>query len=194
MNNKQPNPSFNETEVTLRFLANSVYQEVMEKKTAVKEPTKDDYKFYKKRAFAMVKDMMRGKFPSKHLKDVHMKYVNELINYMKVQDTADILQSDYPTDELVADEVIDDNVFTCPELMEEANKLMMKDLDTGEPTLDDFVTKKVIRIKEPLPPPKIRVADISTDEHKTKGLKSKKKKKNDDGTNKQTKQALTHSD
>ena len=175
MNSKQPDPAFNQTEVTLRFLANSVYQDVMEKKNTTREPTKDDYKFYRKRAFAMVKDMMRGKYPSEHLKDVHMKYVNELINYMKVQDTTDILQKDYPpkteTDikEHADSELSDD-------LLEEANKLIMKDLDVEGSTMDDFVTKKIIKMKTPTPPPTRREANISTEEHKTKGLKKKKKK------------------
>ena len=47
MSGKQPDPGFNQNEVTLRFLANSVYQAVMEKKTVTKEPTKSDYKFYR---------------------------------------------------------------------------------------------------------------------------------------------------
>jgi hypothetical protein len=176
MNSKQPNPAFNQTEVTLRFLANSVYQGVMEKKNNVREPTKDDYKFYRKRAFAMVKDMMRGKYPSDHLKDIHMKYVNELINHMKVQDTTDILQKDYPpkleheVKELADSELSDD-------LIEEANKIIMKELDADGSTMDDFVTKKIIKMKAPTPPPIRREANISTEEHKTKGLKKKKSKK-----------------
>jgi hypothetical protein len=173
MNSKQPDPAFNQTEVTLRFLANSVYQDVMDKKNTVREPTKDDYKFYRKRAFSMVKDMMRGKYPSEHLKDIHMKYVNELINYMKVQDTTDILQKDYPpkieheVKEHVDSELSDD-------LLEEANNLIMKDLDLEGPTMNDFVTKKIIKMKASPPPPTRREANISTEEHKTKGLKNKK--------------------
>jgi hypothetical protein len=174
MNSKQPNPAFNQNEVTLRFLANSVYQDVMEKKNNVREPTKNDYKFYRKRAFAMVKDMMRGKYPSDHLKDVHMKYVNELINHMKVQDTTDILQKDYPPKLEEVKEHADSELSN--DLLEEANKLIMKYLEADGPTMDDFVTKKIIKMKAPTPPPTRREANISTEEHKTKGLKKKSKK------------------
>ena len=173
MSNKQPDPAFSHTEVTLRFLANSVYQDVMEKKNIVREPSKDDYKFYRKRAFAMVKDMMRGKYPSEHLKTIHMKYVNELINYMKVQDTTDILQKDYPprTEQEVKENI---NCDASDDILEYANKLIMKDLDSNSPTMEDFVTKKIIKVKIPAPPPTRREANISTAEHKTKGLNKKK--------------------
>lgn len=188
MNGKQPDPTFNQTEVTLRFLANSVYQDVMEKKDVVSEPTKADYKFYRKRAFAMVKEMMRGKYQSDHLKELHMKYVNELIVHMKVQDTTDILQSDYPPKISAKTEVNDDDdneSTSSGEIVEQANKLMMKETEADLSTMDDFVTKKIIRVKIPTPPPTRREANISTLEHKTKGLKkkSKKEKKKKEETN-----------
>ena len=175
MSNKQPDPAFNQNEVTLRFLANSVYQDVMEKKTTVTEPSKNDYKFYRKRAFAMMKDMMRGKYPSDHLKTVHMKYVNELIKYMKVQDTTDILQKDYPpgTEKEFKEDMESE---TSEDVLEGANKLIMKELESNGSTMDDFVTKKIIKVKEPTPPPTRREANISTADHKTKGLKKKSKK------------------
>jgi len=177
MNSKQPDPRFNQTEVTLRFLANSVYQDVMEKKTEVSDPTKSDYKFYRKRSFAMMKEMMKGKYPSESLKELHMKYVSELINYMKIQDTTDILQSDYPPKSPPKNtDASDDISSSSGEIMDEANKLMMKESDADVPTMDDFVTKKIIRVKVPVPPPTVRIANIKTDEHKTKGLKKKKKK------------------
>ena len=43
---KLPVSDFDTNEITLKFLANGVYQEVMEKKTKKNKPTKDDYKFY----------------------------------------------------------------------------------------------------------------------------------------------------
>lgn len=175
MSNKQPDPGFNQTEVTLRFLANSVYQDVIEKKTGATKPSKNDYKFYRKRAFAMMKDMMRGNYPSEHLKTVHMNYVNELINYMKVQDTTDILQKDYPTQiEKEFKEMMEIETFS--DIVEDANKLIMKDLENNGSTIDDFVTKKIIKVKEPPAAPTRREANISTSDHKTKGLKKKSKK------------------
>ena len=169
MSNKHPDPGFNQTEVTLRFLANSVYQDVMENKTSATKPSKNDYKFYRKRAFAMIKDMMRGNYPSEHLKTAHMNYINELINYMKIQDTTDILQKEYPPG--IEKEFKED--ITCEHVVEDANKLIMKDLDNTGATIDDFVTKKIIKVKETLPAPTRREANISTAEHKTKGLKKK---------------------
>lgn len=175
MSKKQPDPAFNQTEVTLRFLANSVYQDVMENKATTTQPSRNDYKFYRKRAFAMMKDMMRGNYPSEHLKTVHMNYVNELINYMKVQDTSDILQKDYPPG---IDKEFKEDIEskTCEDFIEDANKLIMKDLDNNRSTIDDFVIKKIIKVKEPLLAPTRREANISTSDHKTKGLKKKSKR------------------
>ena len=178
MSNKQPDPGFNQTEVTLRFLANSVYQDVMEKKTGVTKPSKNDYKFYRKRAFAMMKDMMRSNYPNEHLKTVHMNYVNELINYMKIQDTSDIFQKEYPpgTEKEFKEDV------EIGDIVEDANKLIMKELDNTGSTIDDFVTKKIIKVKEAFPAPTRREANISTAEHKTKGLKKKSKRSKDPKT------------
>jgi len=126
----------------------------------------------------MVKDMMRGKYPSDHLKTVHMKYVNELINYMKVQDTTDILQKDYsPGTEKEIKEYMESE--TSSDVLKDADKLIMKDLDRSSPTMDDFVTKKIIKVKEPTPVPTRREANISTADHKTKGLKKNSKTSKD---------------
>lgn len=182
MSNKEPDPIFNQTEVTLRFLANSVYQDVMEKKSTVIEPSNNDYKFYRKRAFAMMKNMMRGEYPSEHLKTVHMKYVNEIINYMKVQDTTDILQKDYPPGTEKKFKDFKEYMESEPSeyVLEDANKLIMKELDNNGSSMDNFVTKKIIKVKKPPPAPARREANISTADHKTKGLKKKKSKKSKD--------------
>ena len=113
-----------------------------------------------------------------------MKYVNELIIYMKVQDTTDIFQSDYPPKSPKnVEELKDDESNSSGEIMNEANKLMMKELDAELPTMDDYVTKKIIKVKEPTPPPTRREANINTIEHKTKGLKKKAKKKKKEDAN-----------
>ena len=93
-----PDSDFDTNEVTLKFLANGVYQEVMKDKNSKQtKPSKEDYKFYKKRVFSLHKEMLKGKYPTDNLKRIHMNYVNELIDYMKVIDRAEILQQEHLT-------------------------------------------------------------------------------------------------
>ena len=98
---------------------------------------------------------------------------------MKVQDTTDILQKDYPPGtEKEFKEYMESE--TSEDVLENANKLIMKELDNNESSMDNFVTKKIIKVKEPPPAPKKREANISTAHHKTKGLKKKTSKKSKD--------------
>ena len=179
MTSKMPDSNFNANEVTLRFLANNVYQEVMEKKEKKNKPTKEDYKFYKKRVFSLHKQMLKGKYPSETLKRAHMAYVGELIDYMKVTDRADLLQKDFEkmsTDVNGSADSLTDLSPIAESCTMKADMGIMKQVEGKEGSLDDFVERKTVRMTQPPPPPRKKNLDIKTAEHKVKGLKKKKKK------------------
>ena len=164
--------SFNTTEITLKFLANSLYQEMMEQRTAVERPSNEDYSFYNERVSNIIKEMLDGKYPNDDIKKEHMNYVDTLIEYMKLQDRTDILQKDYSKQVSFSkyEQHDDDN-----EVFDIANtdKCMMNISDCKQPTLDNFVLTKKVVIKEPVPLPVIREVDIKTESHKTKGVTQK---------------------
>ena len=159
--------AFNTTELTLKFLANKVYQEVMEQKIAVDRPNNEDYLFYNKRLIDMFADMIDGKFPNDDIKKEHMYYVDTLIEYMKLHDRSDILQADHI--KRVSFSKYEDSKFD----ISGADMCMLNVCETKQPTLDDFVITKKVIIKETIHPPIIRVVDIKTESHKTKGIKQK---------------------
>ena len=162
--------SFNTTEITLKFLANSVYQEMMEQRTVCERPSSEDYLFYSERIFNMMKEMLDGKYPNNDIKKEHLNYVDTLIEYMKLQDRTDILQKEYSKQvsfskyEQHDDET--DRIFDIAN----TDKCMMNIIESKQPTLDNFVLTKKVIIKDPLPPPSIREVDIKTESHKTKGI------------------------
>jgi hypothetical protein len=156
--------------LTLKFMANSIYQEIMVKTPQVKPPSIADYKFYKKRVFNMTKEMLKGEYPNDYIKDAHMHYVDVLIEYMKDQDRTDILQKDYEKcDILDKDVLLNDKPFD----ISESSKVIMKDVEHNRGPLDGFVVTKKVIIKEQPSMPLIRDVNIKTDEHKIKGIKLK---------------------
>ena len=156
------------TAITLKFMANSLYQEIIGQTAQIKRPTREDYKFYKKRVFNMTKEMLKGQYPNENIKEEHMHYVDVLIEYMKVQDRTDILQKDY-----VECSALEKNIHPGDLVFDisESAKGMMKENDVIGGPLDGFVVTKKIIIKEQQPLPIIRVVNIKTEEHKTKGIK-----------------------
>ncbi|MAV57188.1 MAG: hypothetical protein CMI79_06695 [Candidatus Pelagibacter sp.] len=171
-----PDSNFNTNEVTLRFLANNVYQEVMEKKDEKNKPTQEDYKFYKKRLYSLHKQMLKGNYPTDNLKHAHMLYVSELIEYMKVTDRADLLQKDFEKSTTNKNIQYDAGINLSPiaeSCTKKADMGIMKQIEGKEGSLDDFVERKTVRMLRPPPPPRKKNLDIKTDEHKVKGLKKK---------------------
>lgn len=164
--------SFNTTEITLKFLANSVYQEMMEQRIAPERPSRDDYLFYNERVLNMMKEMLDGKYPNNDIKKDHLNYVDTLIEYMKLHDRTDILQKEYSKQVSFSKYEQHDDVYKEFD-MSTTDKCMMNIIDHKQPTLDDFVLTKKVVIKEPVNPPTIREIDIKTESHKTKGLTQK---------------------
>ena len=137
--------SFNTTELTLKFLANNIYQEMMEHKNVVERPSSEDYSFYNKRLLNMIKDMLSGKYPNDDIKKEHLNYIDTLIEYMKIQDRSDIIQNEYARQvsfskyEQSSDDKTEFDISTIDTNM--VNGIN----EPKQNTLDNFVlTKKVI--------------------------------------------------
>ena len=174
--------AFDTNKVTLMYLANSIYQEEATKneKNNLKEK-KEEEKFYRKRVFSMIKNMMKGKYPSENIKKTHKAYIYTLIEHIKMQDRCDLLQADYPqkiTNNLNKQNHNINILETIPEEtdLSEADALLMSNTSSKkQPTLDDFVNVRKVIIKQEDPPPRLKNINIKTEDHKTKGLKKNKK-------------------
>jgi hypothetical protein len=85
MKDSLPENEFNAIEVTLKCLANSVYQEMLKKKT-VQHRTLEEYNLYSTQVDEMTQDMFKGIYVTDIIKEAHMDMVNLMIEYIKVQE------------------------------------------------------------------------------------------------------------
>lgn len=177
--------TFDTNKVTLMYLANSVYQEEAAKAEKVSDKErKEEEKFYRKRVFSMMKSMLKGKYESDSLKEAHKVYVSTIIEHIKCQDRYELLQSEYPpkTSKNISNKNTNHTIGleTIPEEadLSEADALLMTNKSSEkQPTLDDFVEIRKMKVKKEYSPPRRRNVNIKTEAHRTKGLRSKKPKK-----------------
>ena len=85
MKDRLPENDFNAIEVTLKCLANSVYQELLKKKQ-VQTRTLEEYNLYSKQVDDMMQDMLKGIYVTDIIKEAHMDMVHLMIEYIKVQE------------------------------------------------------------------------------------------------------------
>lgn len=171
------NPEFNTNQVTLKYLANSIYQDEKEKNANVnKKKEKEEFKFYRKRIHALSKEMLKGKYPNETLKKAHKTFVKHIINYFKVTDRADLLQEEHINKLETIPEVECENQLPIDTSIEEANQCIMRTSLQPVATMDQFVNIRKVKIEQPDPPRRKKI-DIKTEEHKKKGIKKKKDKK-----------------
>jgi hypothetical protein len=94
-------------DITLEFLTNPLYHNMLHSKSGLinnRKINKQDIKFYRKRIYALSKDLLKGDSPNESLKKIHDDYVNAAINYLKMIDTKDIIQEQYQNqNEIVPD-------------------------------------------------------------------------------------------
>jgi hypothetical protein len=165
--------SFNAIELTLKFLANNVYQDIMENRIVDERPSPDDCLFYNKRLLNIITNMLEGKYPNDDIKKRHLNYIDGLIEYMKIQDRSDIIQKEH--DKQVSFSKYEDSSDDKDGFdISVANKNMLSvDIGAKQPTLDNFILTKKVIIKEDVVHPVIKTINIKTESHKTKGIKQK---------------------
>ena len=180
------NPEFNATQVTLKYLANSVYQDEKERNEPEnKKKEKEEFKFYRKRIHALSKEMLKGKYPNETLKKAHKTFVKHIIKYFKLTDRADLLQEEHINRLETIPEVECEEQLPMDATIEEANQCIMRTSLQPVATMDQFVNVRKVKIEQPDPPRRKNI-NIKTEEHKKKGIKKKKggklKKRKDKNT------------
>ena len=121
----------------------------------------------------MIKDMLRGKYPTDDIKKEHLHYIDTLIEYMKIQERSDIIQKEYAKQVSFSkyEQSSNDNpLFDISTIDINMVNIMSEQI---QPTLDNFVLTKKVIIKEVPDHPVIKDIDIKTESHKTKGIKQK---------------------
>jgi hypothetical protein len=141
---------------------------------------KKDKKFYKKRIFNLVKEILITKeeppdlFPD--VKYTFDNFVDSCIQYFKSKDNNDIIQSEYKNIEEnnIISELLESNVDDCDYISEEANKLLMRSIKITNPSLDNFVTKKYTKPQSEVILPKQKDINLKDPDLKNKGIRKKK--------------------
>jgi hypothetical protein len=168
-------------QVTLDCLLNkNMYNKhlLAEKK---KITNKKDKKFYRRRIFNLIKEILLKKeeepddlFPDiKYTFDI---FVESCIHYFKSKDNNDIIQSEYNTieeDHVVKSDLLELNVDSpCTE--EEANNLLMRSFKITQPSLDNFVKIKYTKKPSEIILPKQKDVNLKDPDLRNKGIRKKK--------------------
>jgi hypothetical protein len=159
---------------TLEYLTNPQYKKEfkMNKNTNTMILNKEQCSFYKKRIIALTKDMLKGEYPSEHLEKIHKEYILSLINHFKKVDEIDLIQKEYSDLTLSSS-----NKDASANIIDASlnNEIMM--IKRNKPiSIDNFVTKKVIKMKKEIPIPQKKILNVTTPEHKLKGIVQKQHK------------------
>jgi hypothetical protein len=176
--------------ITLNYLVNKDL--CIRTTTTTKKTNKEDRKFYRKRIYGLVQDILTSREKRASMSpDVLLAFdifMNAGVNYFKILDTTDIIQEDYKGIIDTSLSEIDD----CEQTVENANKGMMRAIQMNN-SLDNFITKKVTN-KRILLLPQQRDIDLKDPSLKNKGIQKKNitntydetKNKTDETKNKKT--------
>ena len=174
---------------TLEYLTNPLYKkDELKKNTKTKtddfELNKEQCSFYRKRIIAITKDMLKGEYTSTHLEKIHKEYIQSLINHFKRLDEIELIQKEYSDLNLKdasasgagssgagssqSDKAIIDLSNIDLYNIQLNNEIMMK---RNKPvSIENFVTKKIIKIQKDIPVPQKKILNVNTPAHKIKGI------------------------
>jgi len=158
---------FDTNKITLMLMTNSTHIVNDPKKEQAKlDKQSKEIKFYRKRVFVEMKDMLRGKFKSDRLQALHNEYVTSIINILKEEDITEILQKEHENYEI---KDINMKIYIDKFNVDEANKDMMKSIGDKESTLDSYVSVKRLYIdKQEFP--QVKKVNIKTKAHRYKKI------------------------
>jgi hypothetical protein len=188
-NTEKSNTERNSTnKFTLEYLTNPLYKkDDLKKNTKTNDfvLNKEQCSFYRKRIISITKDMLKGEYPSQLLEKIHKEYIQSLINHFKRVDEIEIIQKEYSdlnlkdvsasgavayAFEAVDKSIIDKSIIDLSNIQLN-NEIMMK---RNKPvSIDNFITKKVIKIKKDIPIPQKKILNVNTPAHKIKGIPPK---------------------
>jgi len=166
--------------LTLQYLTNPIYKkEDFKQNNKITDSIsidKTQCSFYKKRIIATTKEMLKGEYPSKHLEKIHKEYIQSLIHHFKKVDETELIQKEYNDLDISPAPAPASEQAPAPAPQQLNNEIMMK--KSKSISIDNFVTKKVIKFQKTIPVPQKKVLNIQTPEHKIKGIPPKKLKEN----------------
>jgi hypothetical protein len=184
-------------QVTLDCLLNKSMFNTHIKNKNIQAVNKEDKKFYKKRIYNLFKEMLINKAEPENLfpdvKYAYDNFINASINYFKTIDSNDLLQEEYKK----LDEEESMNINTIPDLgndnvVEEADKLLLRSITITTPTLDKYVKRKTAKPEEKLILPKQKEVNLMDPELKVKGLNSSNSSNNSNNNNNIKKKNITN--
>jgi hypothetical protein len=142
---------------------------------------KKDRKFYRKRILQLTRDILLNDPSVKVTNDIKFvfeNYVNHCIQYFKMVDRVDLIQEDYYIEDY---KTVDDDdgiepvvVVGTDEIVESADKLLLRSIKINNYTLDKFV--KVISTKkdDSTPLPVQKIFNLKDPNLRNKGIRKKK--------------------
>ena len=142
---------------------------------------KKDKKFYKKRIFNLVKEILITKetppdlFPD--VKYTFDNFVESAIQYFKSKDNNDLIQSEYNNIEetpIINSDLLELNIDS-PLTEKDANELLMRSFKITKPSLDNFVTIKYTKPACDIVLPKQKDINLKDPDLRNKGIIRKKK-------------------
>ena len=150
-------------ETELEFLMNpALYHKHIKKKIPI---SKEELKFYRRRILQMTRDMFKDNAYPSPVGEMFEAYIKVAIDYLKTEDTKDIIQEEYA--QLEAD--LDISIPASLSIMD-ATKDMF---NTPIRTIKDFVT--ITKSGGTPPAPEQKVIELTDPKLKMKGVKQKKK-------------------
>lgn len=152
--------------------------------------SKEDYKFYRKQAFDLTKNMFHKSKKKDYSDDVNQafdQFLGKVFEYLKTQDMTEFYQNDLKEEEQHSSQNIGNSgihskhhTYFVESQMKETNALMMRDYNVETNPIDDSlgIVKKKIFIKEekPILPKQKKQAFLKNQKEKMKKAKQGKKK------------------
>lgn len=163
-------------QITLDCLLNKKTMEKHVMKQREKQINKEELNFYRKRIYSLFKEMINNKYPEDMSPDVKYAYdtfIKTSIHYFKIVDNNDLLQEEYKDFDIPLDNCseLDETSSTNLDLVDKADKLLMRSVKMDIPTLDKYVIRTTVKKEDNIILPKSREVDIMKPELKNKGLK-----------------------
>ena len=165
--------SMNEIDyLTLEYFMNKTqYQGLLKKHDLFNDKQFiSEKKFYKKRIIDLTKKLFRNEIEDIQLKNVFNGYVKSCCNYLKFLDKKDFIQENYSQEEEKEEEEekFDENKEIG---YNNCNHLMLREKETRNITLDNFIKRKEKKPNVILP--EKQNFNLKSKELKTKGIQKK---------------------
>jgi len=163
-------------QITLNCLLNNEALNNHLRNKKLNQINKEDRRFYRKRIFNLFKEIINNNIPKELPPDVNYAYdnfVRTAIQYFKIIDNNDIIQSEYKDYDFSSYENKCESYDNSNNLVDssEADKLLMRSVKMDIPTLDKYVKRKVTKKNKEIILPKQKEINLKDPEFKNKGIK-----------------------